>query len=284
MTNTPDSPTPALEALDIEPALKGVLRNLLSAHGVGGYQVPVNGPAERRAVETILAIVAQLHHPTASVEAVALQVENANLRTTIETAAMWFENYARQHLAKTPPDTVKAETNAACAETLRNALTAQQHPGLGSGGPTASDEQQVRGSPQERPSEAVTALVAEAEKAVSFWRVMGDSKSPGFRMMERLLAAVIAGEQTDSHSIRACRALCAFMESEVPEGSTLRIDGEMVDHTLLNEAQHQASDALASVATEATGVVPATTPSAPVPTEDHEQGVRGSEERAGGEG
>jgi hypothetical protein len=52
----------------------------------------------------------------------ALEADNARKGLAIRSAIGWFEDYARQHEAKTPPDMVKAQRNRIRADYMRQAL------------------------------------------------------------------------------------------------------------------------------------------------------------------
>lgn len=203
--------------------------------------------------------LAQPHHPTASVEAVARIIdadafisEEARAQKALPAMIHRYQgegeaasDAARRVGARKYRNTAarRAEASRIAAEILA-ALTAQQHPGLGSGGPTEELDGGRSGSswsPIETAPTGVAVLVV-CEEFVGEAQLTDDD---GWWW---------ANTHGEYHADRIYPT--DWMPLPFPP----------------------------SVATEATGVVPATTPSAPVPTEDHEQGVRGSEERAGGEG
>jgi hypothetical protein len=50
------------------------------------------------------------------------RASGARMAAQLEAAALQFEDYARQHRAKTPPDVAKAETNERMARACRDAM------------------------------------------------------------------------------------------------------------------------------------------------------------------
>lgn len=69
-----------------------------------------------RAADEIDSLLLSLKQARAEVERVR------ELEAVIERAAQQFEFYRDQHMAKTPPDTAKADTNAGMALLLRRSL------------------------------------------------------------------------------------------------------------------------------------------------------------------
>lgn len=207
-------------------------------------------------------IPAPAFHPAASVEAVAR--ENAGFREVL-TGIRQYANDTLSGRADGPDDRAwQREAVAELRDRAAAALTAQQHPGLGSGGPTEEPDGGRSGSSWSPPEGLEGALRVAVCNTLDDWRADDIADEDGVAMG---LVDLLAGPK----------------EKTVKEALDRR---ERLADLICGEITFVLRDAASSpsVATGGTGVVPATTPSAPIPTEDHEQGVRGSEERAGGEG
>ena len=132
-----DTPIPELRAL-WEATTQGEWDSLIT--GPLGDQVLIAAPVPGKGTHRIDPVCVMEHqHPKAEANATFIAIahrefprllsaweENERLRAVIESAAAWFQDYERQHLAKNPPDTAKAETNAARARTLLAALSPTQ--------------------------------------------------------------------------------------------------------------------------------------------------------------
>jgi hypothetical protein len=74
--------------------------------------------------DALAPIIAEVEAAARSASRDAATAEIVALRQSLLMAESWFRDYADQHNAKTPPDTVKAATNAERADYCHKAIDA----------------------------------------------------------------------------------------------------------------------------------------------------------------
>lgn len=235
------------------------------------------------AEEHLKAAVAQPHHPTASVEAVARIIDPDCWRQMDRDAHLLPDRHFEEW--------VKAQPSLAKARAIL-ALTAQQHPGLGSGGPT-----EVFLVWALKPGQPTIVAVASTPEIAQRYCTDPPPTARGGKMHVETIHLDHAFGARDVQAMIYGSDRRASSPSVATEATGVVPAWQDIRRLLLNDwegmkEQDFPESILRDWAPDAAEfirrsppfpVARATPPSAPIPTEDHEQGGRGSEERWGGD-